>query len=230
MIGILCALDLEMQALLKDMNLTGEKNIFGMHFYEGMLRGHNLVLCKCGVGKVNAAVCAQTLMLTYSPSLIINLGVAGAIADDLHVGDVVVGVDAVQHDVDTSGLGDPVGLVSTVNITYFPLDEGARQVLLRAAAKVQGVRVRPGRIATGEQFICEAQAKKRIADTFHADVCEMEGGAIAQAAYIDGVKCAIVRSVSDGADDGAPMSYENFAKMAAANSHALIVHFLEEYR
>lgn len=227
MIGILCALDQEIERLLKEIERPVHRQLCGYDYVEGALRGVNVVLCKCGVGKVNAAVCAQTMILTWPVRLVINSGVAGGLREPLEVGDICVASDLVQHDVDTTAVGDPVGFVSTVNQTYFRCAEWAVDGLLRAAGSIEGVRVLSARIASGDQFIHDQAQKDRIVRLFDASACEMEGGAIAQVCFINGVDCAVIRAISDSSSGKHEMEYREFMPMAAATSAKVVMNFLE---
>ena len=227
MIGILCALDQEIERLLKEIERPVHRQLCGYDYVEGALRGVNVVLCKCGVGKVNAAVCAQTMILTWPVRLVINSGVAGALREPLEIGDICVASDLVQHDVDTTAVGDPVGFVSSVNQTYFRCAEWAVDGLLRAAGSIEGVRVLSARIASGDQFIHDQAQKDRIVRLFDASACEMEGGAIAQVCFINGVDCAVIRAISDSSTGKHEMEYREFLPMAAATSAKVVINFLE---
>ena len=227
MIGILCALDQEIERLLKEIERPVHRQLCGYDYVEGALRGVNVVLCKCGVGKVNAAVCAQTMILTWPVRLVINSGVAGALREPLEIGDICVASDLVQHDVDTTAVGDPVGFVSTVNQTYFRCAEWAVDGLLRAAGSIEGVRVLSARIASGDQFIHDQAQKDRIVRLFDASACEMEGGAIAQVCFINGVDCAVIRAISDASTGSHDVEYNRYMPMAADISAKVVLKFLE---
>lgn len=217
MIGILGALDIEVATLYAALKDATIEEAYGYKYARGTLCGKDVVIAKCGVGKVNAAVCAQTMVMKYAPTLIINSGVAGSLSKDLRIGDIAVGKDIVQHDFDTSACGNPVGYVSTVGQISFPCDENASTAIL-AAARECGINAHLARIASGDQFIHARARKKWIIDTFGAMACEMEAGAIAQVAYIAGIRCAVIRAISDETDDAHNMEFEQFAKLAADNS------------
>ena len=226
MIGILCALDREIGELLQELKGAEHRKLCGYDYAVGTLRGQRVVLCKCGVGKVNAAVCAQTMILTWDVKLVVNSGVAGALREPLEIGDICVATDLVQHDVDTSAIGDPVGFVSTVGKVYFPCAEWAVAALLKAAGKLDGVNALPGRIASGDQFITDRAVKERIVSRFDASACEMEGGAITQVCCINGVDCAVIRAISDSSSGKHQMEYREFMPMAAHNSAQVVLEFL----
>ena len=162
MIGLIGAMAVEVEGLMARMENRAERRIGMDTFVSGKLFGQDAVLAVCGPGKVNAALCAQSMILAYHPEWVLNLGVAGAGDEDVSIGDMVIATCAVQHDSDTSPLGDPVGLVSKVNLVEFPCDEGLGSRLERAARRLDGVRVHRGVIATGDQFIHKGDVRRRI--------------------------------------------------------------------
>lgn len=226
MIGIIGALDIELERLIDAMQEPVHREISGVPFTCGKLLGTDVVIARAGVGKVNAAVCAQTMALIYEPELIINSGVSGALLPELRVGDVVIGTDVVQHDVDTTALGDEPGFVSTVDRLSFPLDNFA-STAISAAAEELGIRAVRGRIASGDQFVASTERKEEIVRLFSAVTCEMEAGAIAHVCFLNRIPCAVIRSISDGGNEEAPMSYEEFLPLAAKNSSELTLAYLK---
>ena len=226
MIGIIGALDIELERLIDAMQEPVHREISGVPFTCGKLLGTDVVIARAGVGKVNAAVCAQTMALIYEPELIINSGVSGALSPELRVGDVVIGTDVVQHDVDTTALGDEPGFVSTVDRLSFPLDNFA-STAIAAAAEELGNRAVRGRIASGDQFDASTERKEEIVRLFSAVTCEMEAGAIAHVCFLNRIPCAVIRSISDGGNEEAPMSYEEFLPLAAKNSSELTLAYLK---
>lgn len=227
MIGILCALEQEIELLLQNIENEEHHKKCGYDYVTGTLLGKKVILCKCGVGKVNAAVCAQTMIFTWPVKLVINSGVAGALREPFEIGDICVATDVVQHDVDTTAVGDPAGFVSTINQTYFRCAEWAVSGILRAAKSIEGVRALPGRIASGDQFVHEQSVKDRIVRLFDASAAEMEGGAIAQVCFINGVDCAVIRVISDSSSGKHNMEYREFMPMAARTSANVVLKFLE---
>ena len=227
MIGLIGAMQVEMEQLLSQLTESKTHTIGTMKFYTGKLYNHDAVLAICGPGKINAALCAQAMILTFKPDWVMNLGVAGAISSKLTIGDMVIATGAVQHDMDTSGLGDPVGLISGINQITLPCDEELRAHINAAASKLQHLRTFEGLVATGDQFIANGARKDWIAEHFDALCCEMEGGAVAHACYMHGVKCAVIRSISDQADGNADMDYPHFVQLAAAHSAELVKTLLE---
>ena len=223
-IGIIGALQMEVAALREKMEGAKTTRISGMEFTEGTLHGKDVVVAVAGVGKVNAAVCCQTMILTFRPDEVINTGVAGGIGKGLSVLDVVVATAVVQHDTDASALGDPVGFISGLDTVEMPCDTGMARRLCRAAERA-GIAPQRGLIATGDQFIASRAQIERITAHFDAVAAEMEGGAIGQACAMNRVPFAVVRAISDGGDEDAKMSFPQFVALAAARS----VSILEEY-
>ena len=238
-VGIIAPMQIEAEHIIAAMEDARSQTVGGIEFTLGKIRmanGHaggeigeaDAVVAVCGIGKVFAAMCAQTMIVTYHPDYIINTGVAGSLSRDIGVGDVVIAEDVVQHDFDTSAFGDPFGLIPTLNTVKMHCSDKLRLSVLRNAAayvlegtdtKVFTDRV----IATGDQFIADAAKKRWIADTFGASVCEMEGGAVGQVCTAAGVPFAIVRTMSDSADGGAVEDYPSFAKKAAAISAKIVI-------
>ncbi len=227
-IGIIGAMHPEVEGLISALSEKREERISGIDFTSGVLEGKKVVIAGCGIGKVFASVCAQTMILRYSPRLIVNTGVAGGLASGLKTGDVIIAESLVQHDMDTSAIGDPKGLVSGINVIGFEADKRAAQILL-GAAKELGLSARLGRIATGDKFIASREDKERIALDFSADACEMEGCAVAQVAYINKIPFAVVRSISDSADGEATMDYPTFMPIAAGNSAKMTLALVSRY-
>lgn len=208
-------------------NYTSEK-VGPVEFHLGTLCGKRVALARCGIGKVFAAICTQTMILTYSPSLIVNTGVGGGLKPGIAVTDIVVASSLVQHDMDTSAIGDPKGLVSGINKIYFEADERAAS-LLRECADELGITCHTGIIASGDKFIADKADKARISSDFDASVCEMEGAAIAHTAYVNGTPFCVVRSISDSADEGSSMDYLKFLPIATERSARLTARLCERF-
>lgn len=222
-IGIIGAMQIEIEGLKAAMTEITEEVISGVTYTSGLLEGRRVVCAVCGVGKVFAAIAAQTMLLRYAPRALLNTGVAGGLADGLSVGDVVLADSVVQHDMDTSPLGDPVGLLSGINIVNIPTD-GALLATLRAATEACGLKTVVGTVATGDQFIASDAQKTRLREVFHAAACEMEGGAIGHVAYVNRVPFAVLRAISDGGDG---MEFSEFVTLAAKNSVAVTREFVK---
>ena len=228
MIGIIGAMQAEVDGLIgKIVDLKTER-FGGFDFAAGRIGPNEAVVVRCGMGKVNAAVCAQTMILRYHPEVVINTGVAGSLSPALGILDVAVATDAVQHDYDTSAMGEPNGAL-TINgelVTFLPCDAAWREKLL-TAAKTVGVKCAPARIASGDQFISRAEDKRRIVQRFDAQVCEMEGGAIAQTCCLSNTPCAILRVISDSTDGNHSMEFAKFLPLAVENSFKILMEVLK---
>ena len=219
-IGIIGAMQPEVEAIISALTDPESETVSGVTLYTGIIEGKRVAVAKCGIGKVFAALCAEIMILKYNPDLLVNTGVGGAIGGGLCCGDVVIADRLCQHDMDTSAIGDPKGLVSGINMIYFDAEARAREILLEQG-RALGLAVKSGTVATGDKFIASAEDKRRIASDFNASVCEMEGCAIAQTAFVNGTPFAVVRAISDSADGEATMDYPTFLSIAAANSTKL---------
>ncbi len=227
MIGIIGAMESEITTLVGALEGAVSEVITGITYSRGSLDGQEVVIARAGIGKVNAALSAQTMILHYAPTLILNTGVAGAVADGLTVMDAVIADAYVEHDMDTTPVGDPVGLVSVggVNMVEMPTDPAACAVL-REASEAAGLRTFGGIVATGDQFIATVAQKERLRTHFSAVAAEMEGGAIAHACLAAGVRFASLRVLSDNADGDAGVDYPTFVTAAAAKSASVVRTFL----
>ena len=225
-IGIIGAMDIEIDGLVSSMTKKKATEISGIKFYQGKLCVKEVVVAKCGIGKVFASICAQAMILKFNPSVIINTGVAGTLDRDLHVLDIAIASSVVQHDMDTSALGDPVGLISGINIVEFNTNEEVVKALKFACENVKSL-FKSGTIATGDKFVHLSQDKEWIKAQFNAIACEMEGGAIGHTCYVNKTPFGIIRAISDG--EGATMDYLTFSKHAAQKSIEIVKKFVEIY-
>lgn len=212
MIGIIGAMQIEVDNLKANMKQTTEEVVSGVTFTRGMIGDKEVVAAVCGVGKVFAAICAEAMILTYHVDCIINIGVAGTLCEELGVMDVAIANKVVQHDMNTSALGDPVGLLSGLNEVYLPADESICKTI-EASVAAKGINYQVGTIATGDLFLSKDSTKQSLHKEFGAIAGEMEGGSIGQVCYVNGVPFGILRSISDG--KGAEMDYATFAQKAA---------------
>lgn len=227
-IGVIGALDEEVSSLISKLSEKQCVTVGGIELNIGIFGGRRIAVARSGVGKVFAAMCAQAMIVTTSPSLIVNTGVGGALGGDFKTTDTAIAKRLVQHDMDTSAIGDPVGLISGINKVYFDADERAVDILLRGASAL-GIKASAATVASGDKFIASKDDKARIIETFSADVCEMEGAAIAQVAYVNKTPFAVIRAISDSADEGATMDYLEFLPIAAKNSSLLTEYLIENY-
>lgn len=225
MIGIIGAMDIEVAILRDKMVNPTVETISGVDFICGKLEGRDVVLARSGVGKVFAAICAQTMILKYGVKAIINSGVAGTLTGELHIGDVAISTACVQHDMDTSPVGDPVGLLSGINVVELPADTTLVGELDKVCADA-GVNHRLGVIATGDQFVATHERRDWIRDQFKAIAVEMEAGSIAHVCYVNKVPFASIRVISDEASGDVHIDYMTFVKKAAATSSDITLRWL----
>lgn len=223
MIGIIGAMDIEIERINAHMTDKKEEIISGSAYTCGKIGETEVVTAICGIGKVFAAICAQTMILKYNADAIINTGVAGTLTDKVGVLGTVVASALVQHDMDTTYFGDPKGMISGINVVEFRTDE---ELSAKVCANIVGDYIR-GTIASGDAFIADEAKKREIAESFNAVACEMEGAAIAHVCYVNKVPVCVVRSISDGADGDKVMSYEAFREEAAARSANIIINTIK---
>ena len=229
MIGIIGAMAIEVDGIAAMMDNMTVETISSMKFYKGTLCGKETVTAQCNPGKVNAAICAQTIIMKYSPDIIINTGVAGGVDEELNICDVAIGTDSVQYDMDTTALGEPLGYISGLNMVRIPCDERISSLLAGCARAANGGGVvKKGTIATADRFLSDPNIKINIRKKFGAIAAEMEGGAVAQAASMCGVPFAVVRAISDLADGTAAASFEQFEQHAADISARAVMQALAE--
>ncbi len=216
-LGIIGAMAVEIAALKENMEGITVTNKAGMEFYEGRLKGLEVVLVQCGIGKINAAICTQVLIDCFGVTHLVNTGIAGSLCAELDIGDLVISQDAIHHDFDLRFWGRPIGQVPDMGVTAFPADEAMMALAVSAAESVNPGHSRVGRVASGDQFICSREQKDKIIGDTGAICAEMEGASIAHTAYRNGVPFVIIRAISDKADDSAEMDYPTFEAMAAQN-------------
>ena len=214
-LGIIGAMQVEVEILLGNMENKKVMEKAGSTFYEGTLKGLPVVVVQCGVGKVNAALCTQILCDLYDVTHIVNTGIAGSLCADLDIGDLVVSEDAMYHDVDAVHFGYPMGKIPGMDTTAFPADKAMMDYAYAAAEAVNPGHTRIGRVASGDQFVAEKALKEKIIAVTGGLCTEMEGAAIAQTAYRNRIPFVILRAISDKADDSAEMDYPTFEKIAA---------------
>lgn len=226
MIGIIGAMAVEVAHLKEAMQAPQIDVVSGITFYRGRLAGQDVVLAKSGVGKVFAALCAQTMVLNYGVTRFVVSGVAGSLSKDLHIGDVVIATTCVQHDMDTSAVGDTIGMVSGINRIRFEAD-AATVRSLESVCRERHVPYTLGIVATGDQFVASATKERWIADTFGAVASEMESCAVAQVAFVNRVPYAAIRVISDEADGKTPEDYPTFVAHSAQRSSEILIAWLK---
>ena len=228
MIGIIGAMDEEVAMLKEKLTEVQVETKAAMDFYKGKLEGKDVVVVRSGIGKVNAGICSQILVDLYQVDGIVNTGIAGSLRNEINIGDLVLSTVAVQHDVDAGGFGYPVGEIPQLGVKEFPADERLLTLAEEACREANpDISTFKGRVASGDQFIDSKEKKKWICDTFDAYCAEMEGAAVAQAAYLNKIPYLIVRAISDKADQEAAGSYEEFEKAAIKHIVRLVLGILD---
>ena len=230
MLGIIGAMNIEVDSLKNEMMNTKIRVIAGMEFYQGQILGKEVVVVKCGIGKVNAAICTQALVDYFNVDAVVNTGVAGALNNDIDICDIVVSTAALEHDMDVTALGYDKGIIPDMETSVFQAD---RKLIELAKTSAGGaglsVKVFEGKVLSGDQFIGTHDEKNHLREVFHGDCAEMEGAAIAHAAFLNGIPYLVIRAISDKADGGAHMDYPAFEKKAAANSIKLLNEIIKNY-
>lgn len=225
MLAIVGAMDIEVNRIQSYIENPVHTVISGRDFVSGKLNGCDVVVVQCGIGKVNAALCTEALILHFQPDAVINSGVAGSLSEQLSIGEIALGERVVQYDSDTTALGDPLGWISTLNRPDFESDPLLLDQLERAIREV-GIPMARGAIASADRFVT-AETKAHILAHFDCIACEMEAGAIGQTCYANGVPFAILRSISDNADGSADMDYPQFCQLAADRAAKVALRFAE---
>lgn len=229
MLGIIGAMDVEVAEIKDRMRSVEVKTIAKMDFYKGSLMGKAVVVVRSGIGKVNAAICTQILVDHYGVTAVVNTGIAGSLNEKIDIGDVVLSTDAVQHDVDISVFGYPAGQLPQL-IMAFPADKELLSLAEKCCREVNPeVGIFTGRIVSGDQFVSDPARKSWITENFKALCTEMEGAAIAQAAFLNQVPFLIIRSISDKADDSATMDYGEFEDLAVRHGVNLVLAIVKRY-
>lgn len=230
MLGIIGAMDAEViqiKEALTDVEIITKA---GMDFYKGKLAEKEVVIVRSGIGKVNAGICAQILVDIFNVSAIINTGIAGSLRTEINIGDIVLSKDALQHDVDAVNFGYDLGVIPQMKESTFKADEKLIELANKCCENVcKDINTHIGRVVTGDQFISDKAKKNWIIDNFKGYCTEMEGAAIAQAAYLNNIPFLIIRAISDKADDSATMDYPTFEAMAIKNSVNLIKEIIRLY-
>lgn len=227
MIGIIGAMNEEVESLKKSMTIESKKTMAAMEFFKGELFGKSAVVVVSGIGKVNAAVCTQILCDIYNVDTIINVGVAGGVDTFVNPGDVVIATSLVQHDMDCSVFGDKLGQVPRMDVYDFKCDEKLVEIASNVKLQNPNAKLIKGIIATGDQFIADTEKVRWISSTFNAAAVEMESASIAQVAYLNKKPFVIVRSISDNANTGAHIDFAEFVPVAVSNSTEIIKGLLE---
>lgn len=230
MIGIIGAMEEEVTGLKE--NMTVEKTVkrASMEFLQGMLAAKPVVVVRCGIGKVNAAICTQILADEFKVDAIVNTGIAGSLKNEINIGDIVLSTDALQHDVDATGFGYEYGVIPRMETSVFKADEKLAALAKECCERVNpDISVFAGRVVSGDQFISDREKKDWITEHFQGFCTEMEGAAIAQTAYLNGIPFLIVRAISDKADNSAQMDYAEFERKAIEHSVKLMTEMVKHW-
>lgn len=223
MIGIIGAMDEEVAALKEAMEVTETVERASMSFVKGRLAGREVTVVRSGIGKVNAAVCAQILASEFHVDTLINTGIAGSLDARIDIGDMVISTDALHHDMDATSFGDPLGQVPRMDTLAFPAD--IRLIRLAAEANAEAnpdIHTFTGRVVSGDMFVASDDVKAKLVRNFGGLCAEMEGAAIAHTAYLNKISYVIIRAISDKADGSATEDYPTFEKKAIEHSVRLV--------
>lgn len=230
MLGIIGAMDEEVSKLKEVMEDVEIVTKASMDFYRGNIDGKEVVVVRSGIGKVNAGICTQILADCYNVDAVINTGIAGSLNASIDIGDVVLATDTLQHDMDATGFGYEPGVIPRMETSIFVADEKLRKLAKECCEKVNpDIKVFEGRVVSGDQFISDKTVKERITTQFAGYCTEMEGAAIAQAAYLNNIPFLIIRAISDKADDSATVDYPTFEAKAIENSVKLMKEMIVRY-
>lgn len=216
-------MELEVEALKEQMDVKNIVEKASMKFCEGMLRGKDVVIVQCGIGKVNAGICVQILADLFQVDAVINTGVAGSLRAEINIGDIVVSTDACEHDMDVTALGYKKGIIPQMKESFFKADRQLVEAAIEVCREVNpDINVYEGRVLSGDQFISGEEIKNKLIDLFDGSCTEMEGAAIAHAAFLNEIPYVVIRAISDKADGSAHMDYPEFERAAAAHSAKLV--------
>ncbi|NGZ73976.1 5'-methylthioadenosine/adenosylhomocysteine nucleosidase [Saccharibacillus alkalitolerans] len=228
-IALMGAMDEEIKLLLEEMEDARSRKAAGITYTQGRFRGHEVVVCRCGVGKVNAAAAVQVLVSEFRAHALIFTGVAGALHPELEIGDIVVSSESMQHDMDASPLGFAPGVIPFQEEWLFPADRKL-VALAEAACEKERVRFRVGRILSGDRFVADRNEVQRLRGEFDGLCTEMEGAAVAQVCRLNGLPHVVIRSMSDKANGEAPASFADFTAAASARSFAIVAGMLASWK
>ena len=229
MIGIIGAMEDEVAQLKKNMEIEETTEVASLSFCRGKLSGKEVVVVRSGIGKINAAICTQILVDQFHVDVIINTGIAGSLDAEIDIGDIVISTDAVEHDMDASIFGDPIGQIPQMDTFSFPADESLVKLAKEVNEKANpDVHTWIGRVVSGDQFVSSGEKKEQLIRVFDAKCTEMEGAAIAHAAYLNKISCVIIRAISDKADNSAVVDYPAFEAAAIRHSVRLIEALVSE--
>lgn len=230
MLGIIGAMDEEVAKLKEQMTDVVVTTKASMDFYRGKLSGKDVVVVRSGIGKVNAAICTQILVDDFRVSAVINTGIAGSLRAEINIGDIVLSTDALEHDMEATAFGYPVGQIPRMDTLAFEADKNLIALAEKCCAKVNpDIKTFVGRVVSGDQFISSKEKKEWLIENFEGYCTEMEGAAIAHCAYLNNVPFLVIRAISDKADDSAQMDYPAFEALAIERSVKLMLEMVVNY-
>ncbi|MBQ4057634.1 MAG: 5'-methylthioadenosine/adenosylhomocysteine nucleosidase [Lachnospiraceae bacterium] len=229
MLGIIGAMDEEVAKIKEQMENVKVMSKAAMDFYEGTLGGKDVVVVRSGIGKVNAAMCTQILVDNYQVDAVVNTGIAGSLNANIDIGDIVLSVDTIEHDMDAVAFGYPLGQIPRMDTLAFKADDKLRALAKKVCQEVvPEISVFEGRVVSGDQFISDKKKKDWLVENFAGYCTEMEGAAIAHAAYLNKTPYLVIRAISDKADDSASMDYPTFEAQAIDHSVKLLLELCKQ--
>lgn len=227
-IGIVGAMDEEVNRLKEMMKIDKIEKKADMEFFQGTLERKEIVVVRCGIGKVNAAIGTQILVDCFQVSAIINTGVAGSLKNEINIGDIVISSDTLQHDMDATGFGYELGIIPRMEQSIFLADKNLIEKAKLTCEKVNpDIQTFVGRVVSGDQFISSVEQKQGLIDNFQGFCTEMEGAAIGHTAYLNQVPFVLIRAISDKADHSAEMDYAEFEIQAIEHTVKLVTGLLK---
>ena len=231
MIGIICAMQIEADGIIALCENVKTRTHAKMKFTLGTLHGKDVCIVVCGVGKVNAAMCALMLIEKYKPDLVLNSGVAGSLSPIVGIGDIVVATKSVEHDMNGTALGDKQGEITFPdgNMMFFECDKQASTLLAAICREIPDTKVAQGIIASGDIFVSDRKQRFKINDRFGALACEMEGAAIGHVCVRCEVPYGIIRAISDDLDENKGMDFVKFCELASKKTVAAVSGFVKAY-
>ncbi len=227
--GVVAAMESEIALIKEEENIDEVVQVAGLEFCVGTLRGKDVVVVQCGMGKVNAAIATQILIDRFHAKSIINVGCAGCLNDSLEIGDFVISNTVAQHDFDVSAIGFDKGEIPYTHKVEFKADETLLEYATQAINQVAPLRqICKGLVCTGDQFISSDAQKEVIMDEFSGDCAEMEGAAVGQTAYLNKVPFVVIRAMSDKANQEAGTSdFSTYVEQVTKEGAEVVIAMIE---
>ena len=226
LIGIIGAMSIEIENIKNNLTNLSVEKIKHINYFQGKLNNVDCVVALCGPGKVNSAICTQIMILKYNVKAILNIGLAGGISSSLKIGDIVIAKDVVQHDVDTSAVGDEKGFISGLNLINIPCSKYLNDKISKTA-KDLGLEPYYGTVASGDQFIKSKSKLLKIQNDFNACACELEAGSVGQVCSINDVQFSVLKTISDMADENSDIDYEKFKNIVVKKNTELLLKLMQ---